>query len=149
MSKGLTDFLTCEHRHCDELLAEAEIAASKNEWQHAETSFREFYEATTRHLSMEEEVLFPAFEKKTGNTRGPTCVMRSEHREIRNILDDLNEALSKQNCTSFLGFADTLNIMLQQHNMKEENILYPMTEQVLFDMQNEIMEAMCRLGVVA
>ena len=40
------------------------------------------------------------------------------------------------------GIADTLLIMMQQHNMKEENILYPMCDQHL---SNELAPLLERL----
>lgn len=62
---------------------------------------------------------------------GPTQVMRMEHGQIRALLDDAVDALEQANPDDFLGLADTLLIMMQQHNMKEENILYPMCDQHL------------------
>jgi len=31
----------------------------------------------------------------------------------------------------FAGHAETLHILMQQHNMKEEQVLYPMTDRLL------------------
>lgn len=149
MAESITVFLTREHRHCDEILADAEIGISRQDWERAANSFQEFYAATMHHLAMEEDVLFPQFENRTGNTHGPTWVMRGEHREIRGVLGDLNAALARKDAQAFLGYADTLNIMLQQHNMKEENILYPMADQVLADVQSELVEVMVQIGTAA
>jgi iron-sulfur cluster repair protein YtfE (RIC family) len=35
--------------------------------------------------------------------------------------------------------------MIQQHNMKEENILYPMTDQLLGKIQPDMIDAMNKL----
>ena len=62
---------------------------------------------------------------------GPTQVMRLEHTQMRALLDDANAALNSGELDDYLGQAETLLIMMQQHNMKEENILYPMCDQHL------------------
>jgi hemerythrin-like domain-containing protein len=62
---------------------------------------------------------------------GPTLVMRGEHKEMRAILARLQDALERKDADDFAGEAETLLIMMQQHNMKEENILYPMCDSTL------------------
>jgi len=94
---------------------------------------------------MEEQVLFPAFEQKTGSTEGPTEIMRNEHRQIRAIIEMLMKSLALQEKDEYLGHSETMNIMIQQHNMKEENILYPMTDQLLGKIQPDMIDAMNKL----
>ena len=64
-------------------------------------------------------------------TQGPTQVMRGEHADMRATLAQLRAALASHDLDEFGGEAETLLIMMQQHNMKEENILYPMCDQHL------------------
>ncbi|MBS0308597.1 MAG: hemerythrin domain-containing protein [Proteobacteria bacterium] len=137
----ITEYMRHEHRNCDELLALTEISIGKQEWDEAAVCFRVFSEATLRHFAAEEDVLFPAFEEATGNASGPTSVMRAEHIKIRDMLIQLNASMTTRNAKQFLGDAETLYIMLQQHNMKEEGILYQMAEQVLRDTKEDIMAA--------
>jgi len=80
---------------------------------------------------MEEEALFPAFEARTGMTQGPTQMMRMEHVQMRELLDQMTDAVQRQNSDAFLGDCETLLIIMQQHNMKEEQMLYLMADQVL------------------
>ena len=47
----------------------------------------EFTCGLSRHINVEEGVLFPTFEQMTGMTTGPTTVMRSEHVEIRRLME--------------------------------------------------------------
>ena len=76
-------------------------------------------------------MLFPAFEAATGMSGGPTQIMRMEHAQMRDLLAQMDAALQQKNRDAFAGIADTLLIMMQQHNMKEENILYPMCDNSL------------------
>jgi len=127
----INEFMTRDHRRCDELMAEAEEAASKQDWEAAENLTAAFQAAMERHFNMEEQVLFPAFEQQTGIVQGPTQMMRSEHQQMRRLLFQLKDAMERQAEDDFLDTTETLLIMMQQHNMKEEGILYPMSDEQL------------------
>lgn len=146
---ALTDNLSREHRHCDDLLISTELGIRQQDWETAALRYQEFSDATLRHFTAEERILFPAFEQATGSTAGPTSVMRSEHQQIREILASLDTALAGRNAEDFYGLADTLNIMLQQHNMKEEGILYPMAERMLPQLSDDLLEAMNHMDATA
>ena len=124
-------FMTDDHRHCDDLFAEAEQALGKKNLPAATAAFTHFRGALLAHFDCEEKTLFPTFEAKTGMHMGPTQVMRMEHSQMRSLLDEALAALERGDSDDYLGLADTLLIMMQQHNMKEENILYPMCDQHL------------------
>lgn len=120
--------MASDHKRCDNIFAEAEAAAAKNDWQTALKSARLFTDAILFHFSHEEETLFPAFEAKTGMQGGPTMMMRQEHAQMRELIDDLLQAAEDKNQDRYLGISETLLIFMQQHNMKEEQILYPMID---------------------
>jgi iron-sulfur cluster repair protein YtfE (RIC family) len=124
--------MTDDHRHCDELFADAESAAHEGNAEAATEAFAAFVEAMETHLGAEEAVLFPEFEMATGMSHGgPTAVMRMEHEQMRGMLSRMQSALAGGDLDEFLGLAETLNILIQQHNMKEEQMLYPMCDRAL------------------
>ncbi len=127
----IRSFMTDDHRRCDDLFAEAEQAIAKKNLPAAKAAFAHFRNSLLAHFDCEEKTLFPTFEAKTGMRMGPTQVMRMEHSQMRALLDDAAGALERDDADDYLGLADTLLIMMQQHNMKEENILYPMCDQHL------------------
>jgi len=127
----IREFMTCDHRDCDDLFVGIEAAVVGADWPEAEAALKNFSAAMLRHFGAEEEILFPAFEGKTGMRMGPTQVMRSEHLQMRELLADMEAALANQDGEEYSGAAETLLIMMQQHNLKEENILYPMCDQHL------------------
>jgi hemerythrin-like domain-containing protein len=127
----IRSFMTEDHRRCDDLFAEAEQAVGKGNLELAQATFGHFRLAMLAHFDSEEKTLFPTFEAKTGMRMGPTQVMRMEHEQLRGLIDDALAALNTDNADDYLGIADTLVIMMQQHNMKEENMLYPMCDQHL------------------
>lgn len=85
----ISQFLTAEHAHCDDLFVEAENAVASTDWQGGQTRFQDFEAATLHHFLREESVLFPAFEARTGMSHGPTAVMRGEHTEMRETLQGM------------------------------------------------------------
>ncbi len=136
----IRSFMTDDHRRCDDLFAEAEQAVAKKDFELAQAAFGHFRSAMLAHFAGEENTLFPTFEARTGMSMGPTQVMRMEHVQLRSLMDDGMAALQAGNADDYLGLADTLVIMMQQHNMKEENILYPMCDQHLSDELPAVLE---------
>lgn len=139
---SITEYLTADHRRCDEHFARAEAGAAEGNWSMAASHLSEFERLLERHFAMEEQVLFPAFEQATGSTQGPTAVMRIEHAHIRELIAALKDAQAAGAREDFLGCADTLNTLIQQHNMKEEGILYQMTDRLLASRRVELVREM-------
>jgi len=135
-------FLGSDHRACDDLFASAEAAAAQKNWDSARTLFDQFQAAMAHHLTMEETVLFPAFEARTGMSEGPTQVMRMEHEQMRGLMQDMAGAFAAGDRNACLGLSETLNMLMQQHNLKEENMLYPMSDQVLSGNRDDLIRSM-------
>jgi hemerythrin-like domain-containing protein len=136
----LSDFLKDQHGHCDRLFAAAEQAVEKGDWAQAERSTDAFIQDTLHHFQVEEEALFPALEQAMGHSQGPTQVMRMEHSDMRQLIEDLQQAIARQDRHEFIGQCDTLMIMLQQHNAKEEQILYLMADRLLGDQAAQLIQ---------
>jgi iron-sulfur cluster repair protein YtfE (RIC family) len=130
---SIPEFMTTKHRECDEIFTEAEAAAAKADWSLALTKWQLFTVELVQHFSQEEDILFPKFEQVTGMTAGPTQVMRIEHQQMRALVQELDNALVAQDKDEYLGLSETLMVMMQQHNMKEEMMLYPMMAQSIAD----------------
>lgn len=132
LEAGLVSFFEQDHLDCDarwtdveELLDTADIETAQVAWQKYDVSMR-------RHLAMEEEVLFPAFDAKSGMAGGgPVAEMKIEHRQMIGLLDQVGAAIEADNAQEALDIGDTLLILSQQHNAKEEEVLYPMAETLL------------------
>ena len=108
------------------------------------------------HAKKEDDALFPALEAIVGAQDGPTSVMRTEHKEIhgqgellRKTLHELNEVehpkieaggAKLRELAARGGAADSLRAnceeiinLLDMHFGKEEQILFPMAENILDD----------------
>lgn len=141
----ITDFMSADHRRCDDEFAAAETAVDKENWEEADDRLTAFVTDTERHFRMEEEVLFPAFEEATGMTMGPTQVMRMEHQQMRQLMEDMKQALADRARDTFLGYSETMLMLMQQHNAKEEQMLYQMADQSLAGKQEQLIARMSAL----
>ncbi len=142
MSESIAETLTEGHRRCDRLLALVESAADGGDWDRISAEALGFDNATERHFAFEEEVLFPDLEAAAPTAGGPTGIMRSEHRQIRQLLAELKQAVEARDADECLGVLGTLHLVSQQHNAKEEAILYRMADQVLGRRAAELLEAL-------
>lgn len=126
---NIATFMTKDHRDCDHTFVEFENQLPGRDWSQLDRLWQDFSIHLSSHLAMEEQVMFPAFEQATGIVNGPTAMMRMEHDQMRELIKNMDTALSNEDDQAAQGIAETLMFMMQQHNMKEENMLYPMCDQ--------------------
>ena len=136
---NISTALTRDHRACDGLIDAFKESVTQRHWDDAGNLFFGFVASMERHMGKEEEVLFPAMEQKMGSGMGPVQVMRGEHKDMRRLFGEIKEDITKRQDEHCLGLADALLMLIQQHNLKEENILYSMADQILAGDQGEIM----------
>ena len=142
MSQSLTQVLHDEHQQCDQALAQAEEAALAGNLEQTREPVQICLRENRKHFRIEEELLFPAFEEVTGQTGGPTHVMRMEHEQMRGLLNQMEKALEEGRLEDIGKISETLMILMQQHNLKEENILYPMMDQVLQEQRENLIKGL-------
>lgn len=113
--------------------------------------------ALAPHAHIENEILFPALEQELGGEGGPVSVFRAEHAEIEGALeklqtlrelsrnhDDIEGRLERLPRVEDIAEArrlvrQTLDVA-RDHFSKEEQMLFPMAEQMLSE------DALERLG---
>jgi hemerythrin-like domain-containing protein len=125
---NINTYMTQHHRSCDHLLVEAEGPLAEGNWAEFSHAWGQFEAETLHHFDLEEEILFPEFEAQTGMTSGPTMVMRQEHAQVRSLFEQMQQAISEQATERAMGIVESTMLLIQQHNMKEEQILYPMSD---------------------
>ena len=138
----ISSFLTSDHRACDEEFANLEYAIASQDWEESQMQLEKFSSDLVHHFDMEEKVMFPVFEEVTGMTQGPTMVMRMEHSQMRGILEDLKADIEKKDKNHFFGVSESLMMLMQQHNMKEEQMLYRMADMHLGSLVSKVIEDM-------
>lgn len=132
--RTITDYLQTDHRRLDGIMENFQDALRAQRWEDASSDFREFVLGLRRHIRIEEEILFPVFEEKTGMIdAGPTFVMKMEHKEINELLDRILSATDGHDASMATEAAGALINILMDHNMKEEHILYPESDAFISD----------------
>ncbi|WP_334187658.1 hemerythrin domain-containing protein [Noviherbaspirillum sp.] len=92
------------------------------------TAFEEFDVALRHHPDGERMVLFPDFEHTPGTPSGPTGMMRSEHRHIKEITAAMTDSLSAHDADAFAASVDLLHMMPGQRMLQESSTLYPVAD---------------------
>ncbi|WP_428025619.1 hemerythrin domain-containing protein [Arcobacter sp.] len=139
----IKEYMTQNHKECDELLAQVESEVANKNWDKAIELNDLFKNETLKHFDMEESYLFPMFEERasTGGC-GPTQVMRMEHDQARTVFPKLEESLKEKDSDRYFGLTESLMILIQQHNLKEEQMLYTMIQNLFNDENETIIEAL-------
>jgi iron-sulfur cluster repair protein YtfE (RIC family) len=127
-TETLAQALEREHREIDAGI-EAFTAGGQDAAAAAEPMLAAI-RALRRHIYLEEEFLFPPL--RGAGMMMPVFVMVREHAEMWRLLDELEPRLAAGASPGGLAEACTqLVSLLQAHNPKEEQILYPPAEQTL------------------
>ena len=142
MSAMISTFMTEDHHYCDLLLASFERAVSAGNWEQAVVAGEDLTAALGRHFSREEDRLFPELLAVDPRASGPVRVMTMEHRQMRTLLADLAGAWAERDQDTCLGVVETLHFLIQQHNAKEEGILYPLADQGLASREDQVLNSL-------
>ena len=144
----ICDYLILDHQRCDDLFLHADESIRLKNWAQAQDCFLLFRNAMEHHLGMEEKILFPAFEQAIRNSEGPIGMLRLEHGRIRGMIERMTEAVRHGSAIDFILHSETFILLQNQHNQKEEELLYPLLDKLLFlsNRREQILQAMSDLG---
>lgn len=126
----LSRALEHDHREIDGAL---EVCANDSASSaQARADLEQAVQELRRHIYVEEELLFPPL--REAGMAGPIMVMLREHAQMWPILDTLDDELAADARDDVLRTACRQVLdLLQRHNPKEEQILYPQVDQVVGD----------------
>jgi iron-sulfur cluster repair protein YtfE (RIC family) len=129
--ESVTGYLGRDHDRLDEVLRRVSSAVEKCGFAAAAVRYEEFERGLLRHIRIEEELLFPVFEARSGMMSGPTDAMRDEHAEVRKALALMRRGLQATDAGAYGDGLRFLQSVLPDHNAKEEHILYPTLDSLL------------------
>lgn len=125
---SVTGYLSTDHDRLDQLFADADQRVMAGDFAGAAPILAQFASGLRRHIRLEDEVLFPTFERVTGMADGPVEVMRYEHRAIELHLEQMVAAVDERDRGAFVAEKVAMLGVLGDHNDKEEAIIYPLTD---------------------
>jgi regulator of cell morphogenesis and NO signaling len=114
----------------------------KTDWSRQLAELKEMVDAFVQkldpHSEREEGTLFPLMAKYIGRQVGPIAVMEYEHELAKNNLKTFGEAVEQvkeqvdaERAKEIASYALQAHSVLTDHFMKEENVLFPMAENML------------------
>ena len=127
----INTFMSSDHKACDEQFANLENIVDESNFDVAKMMFKEFEKHMLHHFDMEEKIMFPAYNNCEGGHCNPTGVMLMEHDQMRGLFTQMDEAIRENDKDRFLGFSENLLFIMQQHNMKEEQMMYNLADESL------------------
>lgn len=132
MTETISTYMQRDHDLIDGIAERAAAAAVAGDWAALERDGSEFLRRLRRHIEMEEDLLFPAFEQRTGMAAGgPSVQMREEHVQMQPILAQLQSAVDGKDGPGYERAARALLEILVPHNQKEEQMMYPMLDEAM------------------
>lgn len=120
-SATVGELLERDHHRIDEGFAR--FAESLSEPTVDRAAFDDAAHALRHHIFVEEVHHFPVV--RAAGLMGPVLVMLREHGEIWDLLDAIALALDSSDITVATSLWPQLREVVDQHNMKEERIVYP------------------------
>lgn len=137
--QSITDHLALDHERCDALFARIESALADDNAAQAQTAFAAFHRAMQHHFSMEEAILFPAYEANSDDL-SLSHMMRLEHEQMRELIEQMKAALNSGSLQACTGLTAAMSPLMQLHNQKEEELLYPLLDRKLGEKSAELIE---------
>lgn len=130
--ESITAFMQQDHVLIDGILERATAAAQAGDLAVLEREATLFLQRLERHIDMEENLLFPAFEERTGMTAaGPSAQMRAEHEQMQGIFLQMRAAVAAKDAAGYRRASQALLEVLVPHNLKEEQMMYPMLDDAM------------------
>lgn len=130
--ESITDYMQRDHALIDGIAERAAAAAAAGDLAGMERDGALFLQRLERHIEMEEQLLFPAFEERTGmSAAGPSVQMREEHVQMQGALQQMREAIGARDPAAYQRGSQALFEVLAPHNLKEEQMMYPMLDDAM------------------
>ncbi len=138
--REVAEALSWDHDRLHDLDRAARVARERGDFATAAASFSHFANGLRRHIGFEDDLLFPEFERRSGigPEAGPTAVLRAEHREIEALLAELEASVGDPEAAVEVRWRQ-LDRVLEAHNVKEESVLYPGTDQMLDEAERDLL----------
>ena len=136
---SITDnWLAHEHSLYENLLLQCQDAVESEDWGIADMLFKEMLTSLKRHMALEEEVLYPAYESTPYAPQGPTQALRAEHDQIVHLMTDTAQVIKSRSSEHVLECLHQLEKQMIKHHEKEEDIFLPMASHILASKREEI-----------
>ncbi|MBI3098745.1 MAG: hemerythrin domain-containing protein [Planctomycetes bacterium] len=136
----LTEILSREHLVVLQKLAVLEQALAPFDEAKVREVLHFFDHQIVLHRRKEEEILFPRLASHFPENAGPVFVMLEEHREEKRHIEGMRSSLGAGDSAAVAMHARHILDLLRQHIAKEDQVLFPMAEEMLADAERPAVE---------
>jgi hemerythrin-like domain-containing protein len=144
MEGEIAKFLRRDHRNLDEMFDRFREYKQLNDLAKAKEYFIRFKCDLTRHMELEEEILFKFYELRSGKRdQGWTAAIRQEHEELRGIIQNIFSEI-KQGNLDFDELESEFVEIFKNHNDHEEDVLYSAIDVVITEEEKKDLFAKMR-----
>lgn len=133
------NWLVHEHSLYEDLLSRCQDAAGIEDWGTVNQAFNDLVTSLKRHMTLEEEVLYPAYESTPHAPQGPTTALREEHSNIVRLIQDMARIIKTRDSGHVLECLTHLENQMIKHHEKEEDIFLPMASYILNASHDELL----------
>lgn len=141
------NWLVHEHSLYEGLLSQCQDAVEIEDWGTANRVFNELVTHLKRHMLLEEEVLYPAYETTPLAPQGPTLALREEHSGIVRLIRDMTRIIKTRDSELVLDSLKYLENQMIKHHEKEEDIFLPMASHILNASRDELQRKLAEFDV--
>ena len=141
------NWLVHEHSLYEGLLTWCQDAVEMEDWETVGRVFNELVTHLKRHMALEEEVLYPAYESAPHAPQGPTTALREEHTGIVRLVQDMARIITTRDSGHVLESLAHLEYQMIKHHEKEEDIFLPLASHILNDSQDKLLRKMSEFDV--
>ena len=134
---SVTRYLCWDHSRLARLLEQVKDQVAEGRLKEARELYRSYDAGVSRHLRVEQELVYPLFEARTGITPGPTETLRQEHEQVQHAVRMMREGLAVLDVQGFEAGVRYLDETLPAHNSKEEHVLYPTMDAMLTERERQ------------
>ena len=138
------NWLVHEHSLYENLLSECHDAVENEDWESVNLIFSQLVIHLKRHIALEEEVLYPAYESAAHAPQGPTTALREEHSTIIRLLQDMAPVIRTRDSEHLLECLAHLENQMIKHHEKEEDIFLPMASHILNASHDELLSKLSK-----
>jgi iron-sulfur cluster repair protein YtfE (RIC family) len=154
MNEAICASLLDIHKTLKEVFLQHQEALLDGDLGRAMERLSEFERRLLPHIREEEDLLLPVYERAGAIPGGPPILFTGEHKRMRELLAGFQGALSaleqnpegrKRGVLRLLDRQATFKSLMEHHDLREANILYPALDRVTSDAERR--EILARCGI--
>jgi hemerythrin-like domain-containing protein len=140
------------HQVLKELFLQHQEALLDADLTRAGERLEEFERRLLHHIREEEDLLLPVYERAGVIPGGPPVLFTGEHKRMQELLAGFKQALSslgqdtgsrKRGILWLLDRQATFKNLMEHHDLREANILYPALDRVTSEVERRALLARC------